>query len=150
MRLAEALAQQERAPLAGLCPCHRAAPRRGGGMWWVTGVTAAAHRGARALLGTSPLRAGRKDAGAVSPSPRLTGGCSQRAGGGSFSLTWLRNGKGGVIILFWFILGTSGPSLQGTRFQVLNSSSFSERGRWIAGGREGGRDAKHSSRSSIC
>lgn len=119
-------------------------------MWWVTGVTAAAHRGARALLGTSPLRAGRKDAGAVSPSPPLTGGCSQRAGGGSFSLTWLRNGKGGVIILFWFILGTSGPNLQGTRFQVLNSSSFSERGRWIAGGREGGRDAKHSSRSSIC
>lgn len=58
-------------------------------------------------------------------------------GGGSFYLVRIKDGKGGAVISFWFILGTSGPSLQGTGFQVLNSSSFSECGRWTEEGREG-------------
>lgn len=59
-----------------------------------------------------------------------------QGGGVSFYLMWIRDGKGGGILLFWFILGTSGPSLQGTRFQVLKSS-FSEYVGWTEGGREG-------------
>lgn len=112
---------QERAPPAGLPPAAVPTQLPGGkeGTRWVIRVADIAHPGGREffLELLHPRPAGRPLSPHHTDSQR---GVRIGRGEGFFSLTWTRDGKGGVVISFRFIWGTPGPSLRGTRFQVLN------------------------------